>query len=159
MLSLHYYNNYCLIIPLFDYGDTVWGDKNNNTLMGQLQVLQNEAAKVLFNLSPRSSSTEALELLDPLLKGTSHFHRCVMIQKYLSGGIDFEFDIRHNSDFHSYQTLKSNDLRLPCVRTNWGKQTFIFHASKDWSSLDNDIKNNKKCPFSGQSLLKLCNNA
>ena len=112
--------------------------------MGQLQVLQNEAAKVLFNLSPRSSSTEALELLDPLLKGTSHFHRCVMIQKYLSGGIDFEFDIRHNSDFHSYQTRKSNDLRLPCVRTNSGKQTFIFHASKDWSSLDNDIKNNKK---------------
>ena len=32
----------CLIIPLFDYGDTVWGDKNNDTLtwlMGQLQVL------------------------------------------------------------------------------------------------------------------------
>ena len=64
MLSLHYYNNYCLIIPLFDYGDTVWGDKYNNTLMGQLQVLQNEAAKVLFNLPPRSSSTYALELLD-----------------------------------------------------------------------------------------------
>ena len=35
----------CLIIPLFDYGDTVWGDKNNDTLMGQLQVLQNKAAK------------------------------------------------------------------------------------------------------------------
>ena len=42
----------CLIIPLFDYGDTVWGDKNNDTLMGQLQVLQNKAAKVLLNLPP-----------------------------------------------------------------------------------------------------------
>ena len=79
--------------------ETVWGDKNNNTLMGQLQVLQNEAVKVLFNLPPRSSSTEALELLDPLLKETSHFHQCVIIQKYLSGEFDFEFDIRHNSDF------------------------------------------------------------
>ena len=38
----------------------VWGDKNNDTLMGQLEVLQNKAAKVLLNLPPRSSSTEAL---------------------------------------------------------------------------------------------------
>ena len=29
----------CLIIPPFDYGDTVQGDKNNDTLIGQLQVL------------------------------------------------------------------------------------------------------------------------
>ena len=94
--------------------------------MGQLQVLQNEAAKVLFNLSPRSSSTEALELLDPLLKGTSHFHRCVMIQKYLSGEIDFEFDIRHNSDFHSYQTLKSKIYAFPvCVPIEASKLLFF----------------------------------
>ena len=93
----------CLIIPLFDYGDTVWGDKNNNTLMGQLQVLQNKAAKVLLNLPPRSSSTEALDRLDlkPLLK-RRHFHRCIMMQKYLLGEIDFKFDVRRNSSFHSY---------------------------------------------------------
>ena len=53
----------CLIIPLFDYGDRVWDDKNNDTLMGQLQVLQNKAAKVLLNLPPRSSSTETLDRL------------------------------------------------------------------------------------------------
>ena len=84
----------CLIIPLFDYGDTVWGDKNNDTLMGQLQVLQNKAAKVLPNLPPRSLSTEALDRLDlkTLLK-RRHFHRCVMMQKYLLGEIDFEFDV------------------------------------------------------------------
>ena len=29
----------CLIIPLFDCGDTVWGDKNNDSLIGQLRVL------------------------------------------------------------------------------------------------------------------------
>jgi len=55
----------CLIIPLFDYGDTVWdGDKNNDTLMGQQQVLRNKAAKFLLNLPRRSSSTEALDHLD-----------------------------------------------------------------------------------------------
>ena len=84
-----------LNMPLFDYGDTVWGDKNNDTLVGQLQVLQNKAAKVLLNLPPRSSSTEALDRLDlKTLSKRRHFHHCVMIHKYLSGEIDFHFDIR-----------------------------------------------------------------
>ena len=66
----------CLIIPLFDYGDTVWGDKNNDTLMGELQVLQNKAAKVLLNLPPRSSSTDVLDRLDlKTLSKRRHFHR------------------------------------------------------------------------------------
>ena len=47
------------------------------------------------------------------------------------------------SSFHSYLTRRSNDLHLPRVRTNWGKQTFIFQPSKDWNNLDNDIKNCK----------------
>ena len=98
----------CLIIPLLDYGDTVWGDKNNDTLMGQLQVLQTKAAKVLLNLPPRSSSTEALDRLDlKTLSKRRHFHRCAMMHKYLSGEIDFNFDIRRNSSFHSYQTRES----------------------------------------------------
>ena len=137
-----------LIIPLFDYGDTVSGDKNNDTLKGQLQVLQNKAAKVLLNLPPRGSSTEALDPLDlKTLSKRRHSHRCVMMQKYLSGEIDFKFDIRQNSSVHSYQTRRSNYLHLPRVRTNWGKQTFVFQASKDWSNLDNDIENSKTLSF------------
>ena len=62
------------------------------------------------------------------------------MQKYLSEEIDFQFDIRRNSSLHSYQTRRSSDLHLPRVRTNWGKQTFIFQAFKDWNNLDNDIK-------------------
>ena len=138
----------CLIIPLFDYRDTVWGDKNNDTLMGQRQVLQNKATKVLLNLPPRSSSTEALDRLD--LKTLSK-RRCVMMHKYLSGRIDFNFDIRRNSSFHSYQTRGSNDLHLPRVRTNLGKQTFIYQASKDWNNLVT-LKVANRCPFLRPSL-------
>ena len=59
------------------------------------------------------------------------------------GRIDFKFDIRRNCSFDSYQTRRCNDLHLPPVRTNWGKQTF----SKDWNNLDNDIKNSKSLSF------------
>ena len=62
----------------------MWDDKNNDTLMGQLHVLQNKAAKVLFNLPPRSSSSEALDRLDlKTLSKRRHFHRCVMMHKYI----------------------------------------------------------------------------
>ena len=37
-----------LILPLFDCADIVWGDKNNTSLMDQLQILQNKAAKTIF---------------------------------------------------------------------------------------------------------------
>ena len=58
-----------------------------------------------------------------------------MMQKYLSRGIDFQFDIRRNSNFHSYLTRRSNE------------KTFISEAFKDWHNLDNDIKNIKSLSF------------
>ena len=79
-----------------------------------------------------------------------------MMQKFLLGEIDFEFDVRRNSSFHSYLTPRSNDLHLPHVRTNyWGKQTFIYQASKDWSNLDNDIKNCKSLSLFKAKLKRL----
>ena len=66
-----------------------------------------------------------------------------MMQKYLSGEFDFNFDVRRKSSFHSYETRGSNDLHLPRVRTNLGKQTFIYQASKDWNNLDNNIKSSE----------------
>ena len=45
-----------LILPLSDYGDIIWGDKTNTTLMNYLQIQQNKAAKILLdkaNILPR----------------------------------------------------------------------------------------------------------
>ncbi|KAL9975943.1 hypothetical protein ACROYT_G013166 [Oculina patagonica] len=33
-----------LVLPIFDYADLVWGDKDNVSLMYELQILQNKAA-------------------------------------------------------------------------------------------------------------------
>ena len=40
------------------------GEKNNDTLKSELQVLLNKAAKVMLGLPRRSSSSEALKRLD-----------------------------------------------------------------------------------------------
>ena len=60
--------------------------------------------------------------------------------KCLIGETDFNFNFTKSQAVHSYNTRRSNDIRLPLPRTNWGKQTFIFHAAKDWNSLPNDLK-------------------
>ena len=52
-----------LVLPLFDYANTIWGDKNNSVLMNSLQVLENKAAKIILDQHPRYSSTEALRKL------------------------------------------------------------------------------------------------
>jgi len=52
----------CLVVPLFDYADSVWGDKDNLVLMNQLQIMHNKLAKVILDWQPRSSATEAYGL-------------------------------------------------------------------------------------------------
>ena len=137
--SVTLYNT--LILPLFDYGDIIWGDKNNGTIISELQILQNKAAKVLLGHPPRSSSTEALRGLDlKSLSSRRFFHRCTAIHKCLIGETDFNFEFIKNQAVHSYNTRRSNDLRLPLPRTNWGKQTFIYQAAKDWNSRPTDLK-------------------
>ena len=102
-----------LILPLFDYGDVIWGDKNNDTIMSELQILQNKAAKVMLGQPPRSSSTEALKSLN--LKSLStrrFFHRCIAIHKCLIGETDFNFNFTKTQVVHSYNTRRSNDIIL-----------------------------------------------
>ena len=52
-----------LVLPLFDYGDIIWGDKNNVTLMNDLQVQQSKAAKIILNQPIFSSSILRLSTL------------------------------------------------------------------------------------------------
>ena len=52
-----------LVLPIFDYADLVWGDKDNASLMKELQILQNKAAKLILDRSLHFSSTDALTVL------------------------------------------------------------------------------------------------
>ena len=46
-----------LILPILDYADIVWGDKDNTTLMNKLQIVQNNAAKTILDLPMYASPT------------------------------------------------------------------------------------------------------
>lgn len=136
-----------IILPLLDYGDIIWGDKNNESLMKHLQVQQNKAAKIILDLPPRSSSTEALSALRMInLTSRRRLHRCTTIFKCIHKLIDFDFNLRYNNSFHLYNTRRKNDLHLPQPTTNWGKQKFKFHALTDWNNLDFVIRETLSLP-------------
>ena len=52
-----------MMLPLFDSADIARGDRDNKVLMKSLQILQNQAAKVILDRPNRSSSSDALATL------------------------------------------------------------------------------------------------
>ena len=130
-----------LVCPLFDYANTIWGDKGNVTLMGELQLLQNKAAKTILNLPNFSSSTEALNTLgwSRLVKHRL-FHRCVFVFKYVDGLVDFNFDAKRNYDIHSYNTRGKTNFYLPRIRRNYGKQRLLYQGRADWNKLNKSMR-------------------
>ena len=42
-----------LFLPFFDYGDVIRGDRGNTTLMAELKVLHNKAARSILDLPSR----------------------------------------------------------------------------------------------------------
>ena len=131
-----------LILPLFDYADTIWSDKNNTALMKYLQTLENKAANLILDEHPRYSSTTALKRLKwTTLKTRRHNHRCIFIYKCVNGLVDFDFDLTKNVSIHNHNTRRSNDLHLPRVNSNKGKQRPTYQASIDFSNLDQRTKN------------------
>jgi len=74
-----------LVMPLFEYADLVWGDKNNVTLMSGLQVLQNKVAEIILDQPLYSSASHALATLKwkPLEKAfPAKMCACFQISKW-----------------------------------------------------------------------------
>ena len=90
----------------------------------------------LITNHPQSSASEALDSLGwKPLHLRLRFHRCTTIFKYLHSFIDFNVHFVRNSSIHNYNTRSRDDFHLPLVRTNWGKQRFIYQSVVDWNSL------------------------
>ena len=95
------------------------------SLMYDLQVLQNKAAKVILDWPNYASSTDALKTLGwPILSQRRLVHRYVTTFKYIHGLVDHNFNIMRNSDIRN--TTRRNDVRVPLVKRNYGKQRLCY---------------------------------
>ncbi len=116
---LLFYNN--LVLPIMEYADIVWGDKDNVTLMNDLQILQNKAAKIILDRPLHSSATDARATLRWLdLQQRRFYHRCLYVYKCVNDLMDHSMKFLTNANVHNYRTRNSDKLRLPRVTINWG---------------------------------------
>ena len=137
---LLYFNT--LILPLLNYADIIWGDKNNSTIMQSLQILQNKAAKVILDLPVHSSATDALHTLNWIkLDRRRQYHRSLYIFKCKNNLLSSHLSLLKSYDVHRYNTRNSQNFRLPAVMTNWGKQRLGYQAVKEWNALPLYIRN------------------
>ena len=135
-----------LILPLLDYADIVWGDKNNKSLMDNLQVLHNKAAKFVLNLPNRESSTRALTLLSwRPLSARRKIHRYAFVYRAIQshkGKNPFNFPNLQGQDYHKYNTRGKLKFRLPSCKTNWGKNRSSYHFINEFNNLSLSINTN-----------------
>ena len=153
MPSYFFYNS--LVLPIFDYADLVWGDKDNVSLMKELQILQNKAAKLILDRPLHSSSTDALTVLSWLnLEERRKRHRCINAYKCIDGQLEHSLDIVRKSDTHSHNTRNKDTIKLPKIKYNWEKHRPRYHCFKDFNELERTARTSaslpifKKCPFS-----------
>ena len=68
------------ILPLFDYGDIIWGDHGNASLMSELKVFQNKAARLTLVLPAHFPAAKAIKRLGwkPLLRRRKEHHAMFM---------------------------------------------------------------------------------
>ena len=99
-----------MIQPVLEYGDIVWGDQFNNTLIERLQVLQNKSAKVILNRPLYSSASDAIQTVGwKSLLERRRFHRAYLVFKSFNNLIDFNFNEIRRSDLHHYNTKSRSD--------------------------------------------------
>ena len=109
------------ILPLFYYGNIVWGDRGNASLMSELQVLQNKAARLILDLPAHYSAAEALKRLGwkPLLRRRKE-HHAIFMYKLINNHFCHSIPVTFNDDFYSYNTRSRNDIRKSSATRRWG---------------------------------------
>ena len=124
------------VLPLFDYGDIIWGDRGNTTLMGELQILHNKAARIILDLPPTASASEALAKLNwKSLQRRRSEHRAIFMFKVVNKLFMHPFLCSFNSNFHNYNTRSKRNIRKSSAHRRWGHWTSTNFAADAWNAL------------------------
>lgn len=129
-----------LVLPHFDYADTVY-DSASKTDLDRLQKLQTRAARILTGSNYRRSRQEMFQSLRWLsLKNRRMLHKSVMMYKCLNGlAPAYLCDLFKTPD-HSYGTRNSQKLVVPRAKTAYYTKSFEISGATLWNELPANIK-------------------
>ena len=134
-----------IVLPLFDYGDVVYGYCSAITLK-RLQVLQNRGARMLLDCDYRTHSVNMLSELKWLnIKDRVNFHKMCLVFKcrnelvpqYLAETFSNVSD-KHE---HHTRTQTHQSLNLVKPKNNQLKRSFQYSGALNWNDLNPVIRN------------------
>ena len=133
------------ILPLFDYGDIIWGDRGNASLMSELQVLQNKTARLILDLPAHFSAAEALKRLGwkPLLRRRKE-HYAIFMYKLIN-----------NHFCHSNYTRSRDDIRKSSATGRRGHWSSVNFSADIWNGSHTSLRNAESLPAFKRGLSKV----
>ena len=135
-VSILVYNT--LILPLFDYCDIAWSSLLQQD-QDRLQRLQHRSAHIITCCTRSSEAMNQLRWSSLAKRRSYHKVKLVFLcLNSLAPSYFLAFFIRF-SNIHSYSTRQSSRLLLPRVKSNFGKNTFLFSGAKIFNELPTDI--------------------
>ena len=130
-----------LIMPHLDYCSVLWQECSVK-LQQKLQQVQNYGMRLILSQPPRTPSKELLHKLSwvPLVR-RREMCRAVMIYRCLHNQVPAYFTnyFRTNADMGNNRTRGSDKIFLPCIRTEFGRCSFLFQGSLQWNKLKESL--------------------
>ena len=127
-----------LVLPLFDYCDIAWSSLLQQDQDG-LQRLQHRSARIITCCTRSSEAMNQLRWSSLSRRRSYHKFKLVFLcLNSLAPSYFLAFFIRF-SNIHSYSTRQSSRLLLPRLKSNFGKNTFLFSGAKIFNELPTDI--------------------
>jgi len=149
-----------LVIPLFDYGSTVWSNFSQESQL-KLQVLHNNLARTILSADIRTHVDDMMAALEWIkLKDRWENHLLILVFKCLKNlspaYLSSQFNFIH--DYHNYATRNhsSNTLVVPKFKSNSGKRTFHVRSAYIWNNLPTTIRTEVNVLSLGQFKAKAC---
>lgn len=127
-----------LIMPYFDYGDTIYNSCNIGS-SGRLHKVMNEAVRFIYNSPKRNHITPLYRALNWLnLEQRRNYHLMIVVHKILYGWAP---NYLKNKVSRLSSTRNGTILEIPAHNTATFGNTFRVRAAKNWNTLPQRIRN------------------
>ena len=135
-----------LIFPHFDYCSSVWSNFSMQH-SNELQILQNRLARVLLSADIRTSVDKMLKDLDWVRLAYRWEHHLLIqafkcLKELAPTYMSSVFTFTHSVHSKCTRSQSHYTLVIPNWKTNFGKKTFHYRATKLWNKLPPNIRVN-----------------
>jgi hypothetical protein len=149
-----------IVAPHFDYCASVMWSANEQQIE-KLQVLQNQAMRIILNCKKSTPRTELLKRLNWLnIKQKLALNILVLVKKMINGEVPsyLSNEIHYVRGVHEHNTRTNENLYIPTVKSKMCEKSIMQSGFQLYNDLPTDIKNiNETSSFKNMCKLYLMN--